>query len=42
MNDKIIIVDDEKEIADLLDLYLTNDGFSVSKAFNAKDALDLV
>lgn len=42
MNDKIIIVDDEKEIADLLDLCLTNDGFSVSKAFNAKDALDLV
>ena len=42
MNDKIIIVDDEKEIADLLELYLTNDGFSVSKAFNAKDALDLV
>lgn len=42
MNDKIIIVDDEKEIADLLDLCLTNDGFSVSKAFNAKDALNLV
>lgn len=42
MNYKIIIVDDEKEIADLLDLCLTNDGFSVSKAFNAKDALDLV
>lgn len=42
MNDKIIIVDDEKEIADLLELCLTNDGFSVSKAFNAKDALDLV
>ena len=42
MNNKIIIVDDEKEIADLLDLCLTNDGFSVSKAFNAKDALDLV
>lgn len=42
MNGKIIIVDDEKEIADLLDLCLTNDGFSVSKAFNAKDALDLV
>lgn len=42
MNDKIIIVDDEKEIADLLELCLTNDGFSVSKASNAKDALDLV
>lgn len=29
MNEKIIIVDDEKEIADLVELYLKNDGYNV-------------
>ena len=28
MYEKIMIVDDEKEIADLLELYLRNDGFN--------------
>ncbi len=35
----ILIVDDEKEIADLLELYLTNDGFTVYKCFCGEDAL---
>ena len=29
MNKKILIVDDEKEIVDLLEVYLSNDGYSV-------------
>lgn len=35
----IIIVEDEREIADLLELYLLNDGFTVRKFHNAADAL---
>ena len=27
MNENILVVDDEKEIADLLEVYLTNEGF---------------
>lgn len=35
----ILIVDDEKEIADLLEVYLKSDGYSVTKAYNGRDAL---
>lgn len=38
MSKRILIVDDEKEIADLLEDFLTVEGFDVSKAFNAKEA----
>lgn len=38
MNEKILIVDDEKEIADLLDYYLSNDGFQIIKKYNGTDA----
>jgi two-component system response regulator VanR len=31
MKERILVVDDEKEIADLLEVYLTNDGFQVQK-----------
>lgn len=31
MQDKILVVDDEKEIADLVELYLENENFSVYK-----------
>ena len=31
----ILVVDDEKEIADLLELYLVSDGFRVLKAYDA-------
>ena len=31
MNEKILVVDDEKEIADLVEYYLTNEGFEVKK-----------
>ena len=29
MNGTILVVDDEKEIADLIEVYLTNDGYTV-------------
>ena len=35
----ILIVDDEKEIADLIELYLINDGCTVHKFYNGADAL---
>ncbi len=38
MQDKILVVDDEREIADLVSLYLTNEGFQVFKFYNAADA----
>ena len=40
MYEKIVIVDDEKEIADLLELYLKNDGFTVYKFYNGNDFLE--
>lgn len=42
MNEKILVVDDEKEIADLLEVYLKNDGFSVFKFYNGMDALNCI
>lgn len=42
MKEKIMIVDDEKEIADLVEVYLQNDGYEVYKYYNAADALQCV
>lgn len=39
MNENILIVDDEKEIADLIELYLYNDGYRVYKFYNGTDTL---
>jgi two-component system response regulator VanR len=39
MNESILIVDDEKEIADLIEVYLKNDGYTVHKFYNGQDAL---
>lgn len=39
MSEKILIVDDEKEIADLVSLYLENENFMVFKFYTAADAL---
>ena len=36
----ILLADDEKEIVDLLSLYLENAGFNVIGVFNGKEALD--
>ncbi len=38
----ILVVDDEKEIADLLELYLMSDGYQVFKAYNAIEGLELM
>lgn len=38
MGKKILIVDDEKEIADLVEVYLKNDGYEVLKFYNATGA----
>ena len=42
MADKILIVDDEKDIADLVALYLENENFTVFKCCNAEDALECI
>lgn len=42
MPQTILVVDDEREIADLVELYLKNEGFSVRKFYNATDALQCV
>lgn len=39
MSDKILVVDDEPEIADLIELYLKNENYRVFKYYRAKDAL---
>lgn len=39
MNEKILVVDDEKEIADLVKLYLENEGFQVTVCYDGQEAL---
>lgn len=42
MNENILVVDDEKEIADLIEVYLKNDGYNVYKFYNGTDALKCI
>jgi len=42
MNEKILVVDDEKELADLLEVYLRNDGYTVYKFYNGTNALKCI
>lgn len=42
MENRILIVDDEAAIADLVELYLKNEGYAVRKFYNAADALACV
>jgi len=39
-NMNVLIVDDEKEIADLIELYLRNEGYQVFKFYKGQDVLD--
>lgn len=39
MSDKILIVDDEVEIADLIEVYLQNEDYTVYKFYTAREAL---
>ena len=38
----ILVVDDEKEIADLVEIYLVSDGYNVFKASCAREGLDIL
>lgn len=38
----ILVVEDEKEIADLIEIYLSNDGYEVLKAYNGIEALEML
>ena len=38
----ILVVDDEQEIADLVEIYLVSDGYKVFKASNAQAGLDIL
>jgi DNA-binding response OmpR family regulator len=37
----ILVVDDEKEIADAIEIYLKNQNYNVLKAYNGKEALEV-
>ncbi len=39
MSDKILIVDDEAEIADLIEMFLNNENYTVYKFYSANEAL---
>ena len=40
MAENILVVDDEREIADLVEVYLQDEGYTVYKVYNAEDALN--
>jgi len=42
MGINILVVDDEQTIADLIEVYLKNEGFTVYKFYNGQDALECV
>lgn len=42
MNEKILVVDDEEEIADLLEVYLKSNGYTVYKFYSGTQALQCI
>ena len=42
MSMNILVVDDEREIADVIELYLQNDQYTVYKFYTGQDALDCI
>jgi len=42
MPDRILVVDDEKEIADLVEVYLHNEDFEVCKFYSGSEALECI
>jgi two-component system, OmpR family, response regulator VanR len=42
VSDKILVVDDEHEIADLVELYLKNENYTVFKFYTAEEALECI
>lgn len=41
-NEKILVVDDDKEIAELVEIHLVSDGFLVKKAYSALEGLKIL
>lgn len=42
MSEKILVVDDEREIVNLIEVYLKNDGYEVQKYYNGAEALSFL
>ena len=42
VRDKILVVDDDREIANLVELYLQNENYMVFKCYTAKEALECI
>ena len=42
MSSRILVLDDEKEIADVIALYLKNDGYEVQTAYTGREALAMI
>ena len=42
MAEKVLVVDDEHDIADLLEVYLGNENYDVFKYYSAREALDCI
>lgn len=42
MSSKILVVDDEKEIRDLIEIYLKNEGYTVIKSSNGEESLEIL
>jgi len=42
MPEKILIVEDERDIADLLEVYLKNENYGIYKYYSAREALDFI
>ncbi|PJI07524.1 MULTISPECIES: response regulator transcription factor [Clostridium] len=41
MNERVLVVDDDEEIANLVSIYLTNEGYEVIKAYDGLEALNM-
>lgn len=39
---KILVVDDDREIVDAIEIYLSNEGFEVLKAYDGMEALEII
>ena len=42
MSYKVLVVDDESEIADLIEMYLQNENYTVYKSYTAQSALEYI
>lgn len=40
-NYKILVVDDDHEIADAIEIYLKSEGYEIFKAYNGLEALEI-